>query len=180
MIKLEYLEKKDFKKIIEWNKDKSSNFLLQWAGPLYKYPLTEEQLDLDFSYGVNEETSDLFIYKIIIGETNEMIGTIALKILDKENKCGRVCKFLIGEESVRAKGFGKQVLEQLVNIGFNTFNLHRISLGVFDFNEGAIKCYEKVGFIKEGLLRDVRKTENGYWSLYEMSILEDEWKNKSL
>jgi hypothetical protein len=40
MIRLEYLERADFKKIVEWNEGKSEEFLLQWAGPLYEYPLT--------------------------------------------------------------------------------------------------------------------------------------------
>ena len=54
-----------------------------------------------------------------------------------------------------------------------------MTLGVFDFNTAAIKCYEKVGFKKEGLLRDARKNGNEYWNLIEMGILESEWKTKS-
>jgi hypothetical protein len=55
-------------------------------------------------------------------------------------------------------------------------------LGIFDgkvsiSGEEIIKeeCYEKAGFIKEGLLRDSRKNGDEYWSLWEMSILENEW-----
>ncbi len=29
---------------------------------------------------------------------------------------------------------------------------------------------------KEGLLREIRKIGDEYWSLWEMSILEDEWQ----
>jgi RimJ/RimL family protein N-acetyltransferase len=47
---------------------------------------------------------------------------------------------------------------------------------VYDFNTAAISCYEKVGFSKDGLLRDVKKYGDAYWSLFEMSILETEWK----
>jgi RimJ/RimL family protein N-acetyltransferase len=46
---------------------------------------------------------------------------------------------------------------------------------LFDFNEAAIRCYEKCGFVKERLLRDARRVGNEYWSLYIMSILETEW-----
>jgi RimJ/RimL family protein N-acetyltransferase len=58
--------------------------------------------------------------------------------------------------------------------------LHRISLGVFDFNERAIRCYEKVGFSREGLLRDARRFKDYYWNLIEMSMLEHEWRRTSL
>ncbi len=70
------------------------------------------------------------------------------------------------------------MLWQVLKIGFDELGLHRLSLGVFDFNHAAIRCYEKSGFVKEGLLRDVRKVEGAYWSLIEMSILENEWKDQ--
>ncbi len=70
------------------------------------------------------------------------------------------------------------MIEEILKIAFKELNLHRVSLGVFDFNYSAIACYEKAGFIKEGLLRDARKTGNEYWSLWEMSILENEWREK--
>ena len=55
-------------------------------------------------------------------------------------------------------------------------NYIKLRLGVFDFNTAAIKCYEKVGFKKEGLVRDARKNGDEYWNLIEMGILESEWK----
>jgi RimJ/RimL family protein N-acetyltransferase len=67
------------------------------------------------------------------------------------------------------------MIKEILNIAFDQLQLHRVSLGVFDFNISAITCYEKAGFIKEGLLRDSRKNDDEYWSLWEMSILENEW-----
>lgn len=65
---------------------------------------------------------------------------------------------------------------ELLKIAFDNLSLHRVELGVFAFNESAIKSYEKVGFVKEGLLRDFRKVKDDYWNLWQMSILENEWK----
>jgi RimJ/RimL family protein N-acetyltransferase len=67
------------------------------------------------------------------------------------------------------------MIKEILKIAFDELQLHRVSLGVFDFNFSAIACYEKAGFIKEGLLRDSRKNGDEYWSLWEMSILENEW-----
>ena len=39
-----------------------------------------------------------------------------------------------------------------------------------------MRCYQKAGFKTDGVLRDVLKWENEYWSLAEMSILEEEWR----
>jgi len=64
--------------------------------------------------------------------------------------------------------------------------LHRIDLGVWELNPGAIACYEKVGFKKEGLFRDFfrlegegaeeTENENEYRNIFQMSLLEDEWR----
>ena len=40
---------------------------------------------------------------------------------------------------------------------------------------GDYRYKKAAGFIKEGLLRDSSKNGDEYWSLWEMSILEDEW-----
>jgi len=167
VIKLEPMVWDDLQRIIEWNKSSSSEFLLQWSGE-FESPLTKEQLERHFSYGVNENGSDKYIYKIVYTPNDQVVGTIALK-LNRKNKSGKIGKFLIGEESMRGKGIGQLALEKLIYICFQEFSLHRISLGVYDFNSSAISCYEKVGFVKEG--RDARKVGEKYWNLIEMSIL---------
>jgi len=59
--------------------------------------------------------------------------------------------------------------------GFETLKLHRIELGVYDFNPCAQHVYEKVGFVKEGVCRDVLLWDGKYQSSITMSMLEDEW-----
>lgn len=63
-------------------------------------------------------------------------------------------------------------------MGVTVLNLNSISLGVFDFNESAIKCYEQVGFKKTKLIENARKNYNSYCNLYEMVITREEWLNR--
>lgn len=65
---------------------------------------------------------------------------------------------------------------EVLRIGFEEFKLKKITLGVFEFNESAIKCYEGVGFKKEKYIRNTGKLPTGEWSLYEMSISKSEWQ----
>lgn len=69
------------------------------------------------------------------------------------------------------------MINAVLDIAFNKFNLHRVDLGVFDFYEPAIVFYKKAGFIVEGSSRECRKINGEYWSLINMSILEDEYRN---
>jgi RimJ/RimL family protein N-acetyltransferase len=65
-------------------------------------------------------------------------------------------------------------MRAVVRLGFETLGLHRLELGVFDFNLPAIRCYERVGFRREGLAREARKASTGYWSVLRMGMLASE------
>ncbi len=175
MIKLELLKKEDLHKIVEWNEDKSADDLLQWSGPLYEYPLTLSQVEKYFSDMVNKEVVEAYLYKIVNSNTGEIVGTMELRNIDVENKVARVCRFLIGEEKERGKGIGEKALKEALRIGFEDKDYEKITLGVFDFNKSAIRCYEKVGFTIGKLIENARKAKDGYWNLYDMSILKSQW-----
>jgi RimJ/RimL family protein N-acetyltransferase len=164
----------DLEQILEWNKNYSPEFLLQWSGD-FEYPLTREQL-LKF-YHFDTIGTGRLPYKII--EAGQAIGIISLQLY-REKSTGTIVKFLIGEERKRGKGIGQKALTNMVNRGFVEFSLRRIKLYVFDFNYPAIRCYEKVGFVKERLLKSVRKVEDNYWHMFEMSIFKDEWRTNNM
>ncbi|WP_435789844.1 GNAT family N-acetyltransferase [Clostridium sp.] len=179
MIKLDLLEKEDLKKIVEWNVNKSADDLLQWAGPMYNYPLTLAQVENYFFNEVKKDNSNIFVYKIRLINTGQIIGTVELREIDTNNKIGKICRFLIAERNNRGKGIGTKVLVEAIRIGFEDIKFQKITLGVFDFNHSAIKCYENVGFTKEKFLENVRKSSIGYWNIYEMGISKVKWEMKN-
>jgi RimJ/RimL family protein N-acetyltransferase len=177
MIKLEYFTKYDYKQLIDWSGDEA--FLLQWAGPEFKYPLTAEQLN-KYTEGSNSiHTSEKLVFKAIEEQTGTVIGHICLARIDRDNKSARIGKVLVGKSLERGNGYGQEMIKAVLHIGFEQLGLHRISLGVFDFNLSAIKCYEKSGFFREGLLRDSSRYRDTYWNLIEMSMLDDDWRRVS-
>jgi len=168
VIKLEPFESTDFQQLMTWIE--SPRFMIQWGGKTFTFPLTEQQLE-------NYINSDSLIFRVVLEEKNRVIGHINLT-MDRNNNSGRIGKVLIGDSNCKGQGLGQRMVQEVINIAFGQLKLHRVSLGVFDFNLSAIACYEKVGFVKEGLLREARKVEGEYWNLWEMSILEKEWLDK--
>ena len=163
MIKLEKFETSDYNRLIHWVNSKQ--LMILFGGPLFTFPITHNQLN---KY-VNEDNR--LIYKVINKKNDEIIGHAELDKIDSKNKNARICRVLVGDKKLRNKGFGTQIINKLVSIAFYEFNLHRLDLGVYDFNKNAIKCYQKCGFEIEGLLKDNVKFGNEYWSTYNMSIL---------
>lgn len=163
MIQLELFKEEDFSRLINWVDSKKLMYI--FSAERFTFPINHQQL---LKY-IN--TKDRIAYKVIDKTTNEIIGNADFSNINKKSESARICSVLIGNKESRNKGFGTQIINELVRIGFDEMKLHRIDLGVYDFNKQAIKCYEKCGFQIEGLLKENIKFENEYWSTYNMSIL---------
>ncbi|MCD5323227.1 MULTISPECIES: GNAT family N-acetyltransferase [Pontibacillus] len=174
MVTLQPFTSSDFSRLMDWIP--SPDLLVQWSGSQFSFPLSEDQLE-DYIHGANQDGADRFIYKI--NEEGKTVGHISLGRIDYVNRSARIGKVFV-HESMRGKGIAPQAVEKVLQLAFEDLNLHRVTLGVFHFNTSAIQCYKRVGFQTEGLLRDHRKVGEGYWSLYEMGILEHEWKEKGM
>lgn len=170
VIKLETFKKSDFKQLIGWID--SEEFLIQWSGNAFAYPLNEQQLENYI------ESSNTLAFKVIDEQSLEVVGHISLGQIDNINKSARIGKVLVGDTKMRGRSIGKLMMKAVLQVAFEELKLHRVTLGVYDFNTSAISCYEKIGFVKEGLLRDSKKVGETYWNLWEMSMLEYEWSDK--
>jgi RimJ/RimL family protein N-acetyltransferase len=177
MIRLEYFNKSDFKQLIEWINNEP--LLISWAGSLFRYPLDEDKLEWYIEDTNNIHESDALVYKAIDTKNENVVGHISIGSISRSNKSARITRVLVSS-TCQGKGICQGMIKAAIKIGFEDLDLHKISLGVYEFNTAAIRCYEKAGFVTEGILRDTLKYDDNYWSLVEMSILEDEWRKKYL
>lgn len=96
-----------------------------------------------------------------------MIGDIA--IMDMDNPMNRSGVFRIAIDTQFAgRGYGTEATNLMLEFGFGILNLHRIQLEVYSINERAIHVYEKVGFKREGVLRDAQYYNNAYYDTIVM------------
>ncbi|AQQ51898.1 GNAT family N-acetyltransferase [Planococcus lenghuensis] len=175
MVRLERFERADIPQLLEWIN--SEKLLRQWGGPGFTYPLDKQQLD-GYVMKTEKKSTDTLAYKVIREADGKVIGHISLARINNSHHSARIGRVLVGDPEVRGQGTGEQMMREILRIAFDEMAMHRVSLGVFDFNSPAIACYEKVGFIKEGLLRDTLFVEGEYWSAWEMSMLENEWRDR--
>jgi RimJ/RimL family protein N-acetyltransferase len=176
-IKLLPFTEADIDQLIGWVP--SADFLLQWGGTGFKFPLDRAQLQ-DHLARAAGENPDRLIYKAVDPATGRVVGHAELLAIDRQHRSAIIGRMLVGPSELRGQGIGQQIVRELLRIAFQEMSLHRVALHVYDFNTQAIRCYEKIGFCQEGLRRDVHKMGTQYWSVYIMSILEDEWREASL
>jgi len=86
------------------------------------------------------------------------------------------CGIFVGDKKEQGKGYGTEAMKLLLEYGFNTLNLNRLDLKVNDFNLRAIKCYQRLGFVEEGRMRQSCFRNGEYHDQIIMSILRSEWK----
>ena len=169
-IDLQKFERKDIEQLISWIPSKK--FLLQFAGSMYKYPLTSEQLEEDIIK--METTKEILMLKAVDKELQETIGHVQLIKMEHLNitVIGRV---LVGDEKYRGKGIGFKIINETLHIAFNELGLKKIYLRVYDFNVAAIKCYEKAGFKVIKKQENVEKIDGEYWNALVMELSYDKY-----
>lgn len=179
-IGIELLNESDFPTIMKWINAHDADFIVQWAGLTYTYPLTLQQMRNHYHRGINSLEADVFIYKVIDRSTDEMIGSLQLCRFDQSRREAVIGRFIIGEEQHRGRGIGKQALSKVVEIGFTQFGLQSVKLNVFDINKAAIRCYEQVGFRIGKVTERVYQSSKGViWNNYEMTLSKADWEADS-
>jgi RimJ/RimL family protein N-acetyltransferase len=110
--------------------------------------------------------------------TGRLIGTCAFSQLDGDNGSA-LFHITIGEKDTWGRGYGTEATQLMLDHAFGTLGLHRIALAVFEFNERAIRAYEKSGFVIEGRARESIWRDGRWWDELSMSVLASDWRGRS-
>jgi RimJ/RimL family protein N-acetyltransferase len=132
------------------------------------------QDELAFIDGVSNDEHAV-VFGIVVRETDKLIGSAGLHQIHFKDRYAEF-GILIGEKSSWGKGYGTEVTALITGYGFETLNLHRVWLRVHEDNERGIKAYGKVGFKREGVLRQHKYREGRYLDVVVMGILREEWQ----
>ncbi|WP_077622341.1 GNAT family N-acetyltransferase [Sediminibacillus massiliensis] len=116
--------------------------------------------------------------KAIITDNGIHIGWIDLKNIDRLNKHAEL-GLAIGEKSYWGKGYGLSAMKEMLQWGFNQLQLNKVWLRVEVDNEKAINSYRRMGYVEEGILRQDRLRNGLFVDRLRMSILKNEFLNKS-
>ena len=114
----------------------------QWSADRYeKYPITAS--DINDYY--NKEKNNYQMYIMTAYDKSDVIGHFTLRFVGYDTKTVRL-GFVIIDHKKRKKGYGKQMVDLAVKYAFDNIGVNKISLGVFENNSNAIKCYKSCGF----------------------------------
>ena len=176
-VRFKGVEREDLPTFVKWLNDPevSQGILIHhpfsqaeeenWYGEMIKRPVDEHVMRIEVR---GPDTAG--------GEQQwKLIGSLGFYDIDWRNRSSEF-GILIGDKTYWNQGYGTEAVRLLVEHGFNTLNLNRIFLRVFENNPRAIRAYEKAGFIHEGRLRQAEFRDGKYHDVLIMSILKEEFR----
>jgi RimJ/RimL family protein N-acetyltransferase len=123
---------------------------------------------------MSESERDI-VLGIVTREPEQFIGVTGLHQLDVRNRHVQF-GIVVGEKSAWGQGYGTEATRLMVRYAFDTLNLNRACLHVYEYNERAVRAYQKAGFRTEGRLRQDRFLDGRYWDTFVMAVLREEWQ----
>lgn len=124
-------------------------------------------------YGSRSEQPDRLDLAVTDRATGELVGEVVLYEWDAN---ARSCTFrtLIGPRG-RGRGLGTEATRLIVGHGFEQLGLHRVQLEAYGHNHRALRVYEKVGFVVEGVRREADLRDGQWVDWVMMAVLAHEW-----
>jgi diamine N-acetyltransferase len=174
-IRFRAVEKEDLSLFVKWLNDPEvrRGILLHnpvsqteedsWYERMLQRPVDEHVMVIDVKESPTETGDDNW----------KIIGSLAFDPIDWHVRAAEM-GILIGDKTYWNRGYGTEAVRLLCRHGFNTLNLNRIFLHVFDNNPGAIRAYEKAGFTIEGRERQAEYVDGQFIDVLRMSLLKSE------
>lgn len=128
----------------------------------------EKDLDVD------SKTIESFFFAIHALDSDQLLGFVSLFGINW-NHGDTWVGIGLGEREHWGKGYGTDAMRVILRYAFSELNLHRVTLGVFEYNPRAIRSYEKSGFRHEGRIRKHLLKDSKRWDVLQMGVLREEW-----
>ena len=106
----------------------------------------------------------------------KLIGTISLnQIYHYHNSCS--FGLMIGDSNYWGKSASEEAISLVLDFAFDTLKLHRVTGGCYSKNLGMIFTFQRLGFKREGVMRDSLIEGDKYIDEYLWGMLSHEWNN---
>jgi diamine N-acetyltransferase len=169
-IRLRAAERSDLPRFVAWLNDPDVRRFL-----FINLPLSLVQEELWFENMQKAEPAEqVLVIEVQDGSEWKPIGNTSFMGIDWQARLAEVGIF-IGEKDFWNRGYGRETMRLMLKHGFNTLNLNRIWLRVYEHNLRGIRAYEHAGFVHEGRLRQAKYDDGQYYDILLMSVLRNEW-----
>jgi RimJ/RimL family protein N-acetyltransferase len=143
--------------------------VVQWGGPGVSFPLCDDQLRAMLAEGDHVLPGRRCW---MVEHTSEIVGHAQLGY-DWRNGNAVLSRVAMAP-AARGRGLAKALVRRVVDEAFRSPHVVRVELNVYDGNAPAVRTYEAVGFVREGMRRASVKVGDERWNTVIMGLLRHE------
>lgn len=114
----------------------------------------------EFISAMNASEDSLFLGMFLKSRATH-IGNIKLGPMDWHHRRGDI-GLVIGDKVQWGKGYATEAIRGVTDYAFGVLEMHKLSAGLYDANEGSRRAFLKAGWFEEGRRRDHWLSE-GKW-----------------
>jgi RimJ/RimL family protein N-acetyltransferase len=162
------LERDDAPTLVPWINDPEVTHTLVMHRPI------NLMAELTFLDRMHQSEHDIVLGIALVAD-DRLIGVTGLHLIDSKNR-HTMLGIMLGAKEEWGKGYGTEAARLAVGYAFETLNLNRVWLHVYEYNLRGLRSYERVGFRREGLLRQETFRAGRYWDTIVMGLLREEWR----
>jgi RimJ/RimL family protein N-acetyltransferase len=93
---------------------------------------------------------DNIFLAIVLKQNQKHIGNIKIGPINWYHRLADI-GIMIGDKDCWGKGYAPEAISLLAYFAFNTLNLHKLTAGCYEQNQGSLKAFQKAGFEIEGV-----------------------------
>ena len=106
---------------------------------------------------------------LVVEADGRIVGILNLR-QNPRKKFEHVCQFGVSlQPQYAGHSIGTELIDRAIKHAEESTVLEKIVLNVFSNNEGAIRFYERLGFVQEGRQKNQVKLKEGYTDLIQMA-----------
>jgi RimJ/RimL family protein N-acetyltransferase len=120
-----------------------------------------------------KEQQDRADWAVLRGSDGAFLGEAVLNDYDPDNASVNYRIWLAGRRAY-GHGYGTETTRLVLDYALDVLGLHRVSLGVLEYNPRARRVYEKCGFRLEGRLREAVRWDGRWHDELVMSVLRSD------
>ena len=163
-MELRNYQKDDANIILTWINNERE--LRLWSADRYgDYPITASDINNNYDECIKNNN----FYPLTMIDDGKVIGHLILRNPNEDKSVIRL-GFIIVDNSIRGRGYGKKIIELAINYAREILKAKEINLGVFTCNTNALMCYEKSGFEIVDVLKNAYQFHDENWDCAEMIL----------
>jgi RimJ/RimL family protein N-acetyltransferase len=165
-MRIETLRDEDVATLCGWFD--SEEALVLWGGQDLRFPLTPAAVEAMRAEGRGEPPGRL----VLAGRDDGALVAHGQIVLDHRHGVARLARLAIAPER-RGAGLGRVFVGGLVERAFAVPGIVRLELNVFTQNDAAVRLYERLGFVREGVRRSSVRVGDARWNTAIYAIVRD-------